>query len=298
MAAGRGNLGGQDPLATRVDQLETKRPISAPQSANFTARGGQTYVLESPPGGMTVTLVEPATSSRNDQAIFVNRTKNPVRFTCINGLVNQVNLVTTATVGLTIFTCDGDIGWFNTPALGGLPDGVYGDITITGGGTVLNITAGVIVDADVNAAAAIAISKLANAAGNTITGNWTASSAAHTDNAVGTNTVVGRVAGNIVAAPLVNAQIDAAAAIALSKLATQAATTFVANLTAGIAVPTAITGTQATTMLDVFTSLLKGLVPASGGGTTNFLRADGTWAAAGGSGLTQDQVLNLVAFRA
>ena len=44
-----------------------------------------------------------------------------------------------------------------------------------------------------------------------------------------------------------------------------------------------LTGTQATSLLDVFTSALKGLVPASGGGTTNFLRADGTWAAAGGA---------------
>jgi hypothetical protein len=31
--------------------------------------------------------------------------------------------------------------------------------------------------------------------------------------------------------------------------------------------------------LNVFTSSLKGITPASGGGTTNFLRADGTWAA-------------------
>jgi hypothetical protein len=30
---------------------------------------------------------------------------------------------------------------------------------------------------------------------------------------------------------------------------------------------------------NLFSDLLKGLVPASGGGTTNFLRADGTWAA-------------------
>ena len=43
-----------------------------------------------------------------------------------------------------------------------------------------------------------------------------------------------------------------------------------------------LTGTQATTLLDVFTSALKGLAPASGGGTTNFLRADGTWAVPGG----------------
>src|SRR5215472_865436 len=39
------------------------------------------------------------------------------------------------------------------------------------------------------------------------------------------------------------------------------------------------TGTQVTAALDLFTSGLKGLAPASGGGTTNFLRADGTWAA-------------------
>lgn len=40
-----------------------------------------------------------------------------------------------------------------------------------------------------------------------------------------------------------------------------------------------LTGTQITTLLDSFTSLLNGAVPASGGGTTNFLRADGAWAA-------------------
>lgn len=39
-----------------------------------------------------------------------------------------------------------------------------------------------------------------------------------------------------------------------------------------------LTATQATALLDVFTSALKGLVPASGGGTTKYLRADGTFA--------------------
>jgi len=40
-----------------------------------------------------------------------------------------------------------------------------------------------------------------------------------------------------------------------------------------------LTGTEATALLDPFTATLKGLAPLSGGGTTNFLRADGTWAA-------------------
>lgn len=35
---------------------------------------------------------------------------------------------------------------------------------------------------------------------------------------------------------------------------------------------------------NLFTSLLAGIVPASGGGTTNFLRADGTWNAPAGGG--------------
>ncbi len=44
-----------------------------------------------------------------------------------------------------------------------------------------------------------------------------------------------------------------------------------------------LTATEATALLDIFTDALKGLVPASGGGTTNFLRADGTFAAPPGS---------------
>lgn len=39
------------------------------------------------------------------------------------------------------------------------------------------------------------------------------------------------------------------------------------------------TPAQVTAALDLFSSSLQGLVPASGGGTTNFLRADGTFAA-------------------
>jgi hypothetical protein len=40
---------------------------------------------------------------------------------------------------------------------------------------------------------------------------------------------------------------------------------------------TYITATQLTADLNIFTSTLKGLTPASGGGTTNYLRADGSW---------------------
>lgn len=45
-----------------------------------------------------------------------------------------------------------------------------------------------------------------------------------------------------------------------------------------------LTDTQLTTHINTFTSLLSGAAPASGGGTTNYLRADGTWAAPPGTG--------------
>ena len=59
---------------------------------------------------------------------------------------------------------------------------------------------------------------------------------------------------------------------------------FLGRITAGSGDPEEISGTQATTLLDTVTSTLKGLAPASGGGSVNFLRADGTWAVPPGAG--------------
>lgn len=69
-----------------------------------------------------------------------------------------------------------------------------------------------------------------------------------------------------------------------AKLANVSTATLKGRVSAGSGDPEDLTGTQATTLLDVFTSALKGLAPASGGGTSNFLRADGTWAAPPGGG--------------
>lgn len=69
-----------------------------------------------------------------------------------------------------------------------------------------------------------------------------------------------------------------------AKLANMATATIKGRTTAGTGDPEDLTATQATALLDTFTSGAKGLAPASGGGTTNFLRADGTWAAPSGGG--------------
>jgi hypothetical protein len=70
----------------------------------------------------------------------------------------------------------------------------------------------------------------------------------------------------------------------LAQLPSIAQNTLLGSITVGTNAPAALTATQVTAMLNTFTSSLQGLVPSSGGGTANFLRADGTWAVpAGGS---------------
>jgi hypothetical protein len=73
-------------------------------------------------------------------------------------------------------------------------------------------------------------------------------------------------------------------AVTNAKLANMANATIKGRTTAGTGDPEDLTATQTTALLNVFTTALKGLAPASGGGTTNFLRADGTWAAPAGGG--------------
>jgi len=88
--------------------------------------------------------------------------------------------------------------------------------------------------------------------------------------------------GDVTAAADSNATTIANNAVSNAKLADIATARIRGRVSAGTGDPEDLTGTQATTLLDIFTSALKGLVPSSGGGTTNFLRADGTWNVPGG----------------
>jgi hypothetical protein len=67
--------------------------------------------------------------------------------------------------------------------------------------------------------------------------------------------------------------------VTLAKMANLAANSVIGNNTGSPATPIALTQAQLTAMINNFTSSLAGDVPASGGGTTNFLRADGSWTA-------------------
>lgn len=91
----------------------------------------------------------------------------------------------------------------------------------------------------------------------------------------------------VAAGRITNSDLTGSAGITNANLAQMAATTLKGNSTGGSATPSDLSVATVTGMLNTFTSLLQGLVPASGGGTTNFLRADGTWAAPPGTGINQ-----------
>jgi hypothetical protein len=66
--------------------------------------------------------------------------------------------------------------------------------------------------------------------------------------------------------------------VTLAKLADIATARILGRTTAGTGDPEALTGAQATALLDTVTTSNKGLVPTAPNDTTKFLRGDGTWA--------------------
>jgi hypothetical protein len=112
----------------------------------------------------------------------------------------------------------------------------------------------------------------ASLAGSTLSSDVATNNAKAT-NATHTGDVTGATALTIAADAVTNAML---ADVATARIK--------GRVTALTGDPEDLTGTQATTLLDEFTTTLQGVVPGSGGGTANFLRADGTWIAPPGGG--------------
>jgi len=169
-----------------------------------------------------------------------------------------------------------------------LGDGDYGNIVVSSSGTIMTI------DDDV-----VTFAKMQNIATDTLIGRDTAGTGDPEAITLGASLsmsgvqVLQRAAltGDVTATVNSNATVIANDVVTNAKLGNMAASTIKGRITASTGDPEDLSGTQTTTLLDVFTSSLKGLAPSSGGGTTNFLRADGTWAAAGGNGAPSDNVI-------
>lgn len=84
-------------------------------------------------------------------------------------------------------------------------------------------------------------------------------------------------------------------AVTTAKLADVASGTIRGRVTAGTGDPQDLTGAQATTLLDTFTTAAKGLVPSPGSTSGLFLKDDGTWAAGGSGGSATGTKLSALA---
>lgn len=149
--------------------------------------------------------------------------------------------------------------------LTGLTDGDKGDIMVASSGASWTIDGGAVSYAKIQAVSAT----------DRLLGRATAGAGVIEEI---TCTAAGRALLDDASAAAQRTTLGAAGsgAIGASGL-TMATARILGRTTAATGAVEELTGTSATAMLDAFTSSLKGLVPASGGGTTKFLRADGTF---------------------
>ena len=167
---------------------------------------------------------------------------------------------------------------FAAPAGGGagVTDGDKGDITVSGSGATWTI------DAD-----AVTYAKLQNvSATDRLLGRDTAAAGDVEELTVGGGiefTGTGGIrtsafTGDVTKTAGGTATTIANAAVSNAKLANMATGTIKGRVTAAPGVPEDLTGTQATTLLNAFTSTLKGVVPPSGfTHSRRGLRSDGSW---------------------
>jgi len=118
---------------------------------------------------------------------------------------------------------------------------ISGDITVAAGSGTAAITAGVIVDADINASAAIALSKLASQAALTVVANATGSSAVPTAVAAASDGQVFLRSGTTLVFGTIGATSVTDGTLTLAKFANISALSVLGNGTNSSAVPTALT---------------------------------------------------------
>lgn len=227
------------------------------------------YVAIAGPGAvLSIGTIDSATPSSDGAVISVNDLVMQSASATVPGLVNNSAQTfagqKTFSTGLTgTLTGSASLNVL-TSALGNLTDVATDGITITGGtGAVVGSVSIAQQASDATHNGYLSSTDWSTFNGKQPTGNYIT---ALTGDVVATGP--GSVASTIQSNVVSNAKLAQMPTLALK-----------GNNTGGTANALDLTVAQVNAILPVFTSGLNGLVPASGGGTTNFLRADGTFAA-------------------
>lgn len=199
-------------IQATLDRIDTPADVVTDvKEGNYSARVGE-LVRCTPPSAGILILLPPGTDANDSGRVRIaleNVTSGGVVTVSVVGhqSINNTQTLTLSSVGLTEFVSLGPSGW---SALGA---GTVAPIIVPTGTGFRHVTAGVedaaakLVDtADINANQ-VTFAKFQQGAANTIVANATAGLADFTAFAVAANSVVGRVAGNLVSSPIVAAQI-------------------------------------------------------------------------------------------
>lgn len=214
-------------------------------------------------------------------------TSDPLDVTATQ-LTADLDLFTSSLQGLVPGSGGGTTNFLRADGTWAAPTGSGGTVT-----TVSVVSANGLAGTVANASTTPAIT-LSTTITGLLKGNGTAISAAvsGTDYQPAGNYITALTGDVTAAGPGSSAATIANSAVTNAKLANMAAHTYKGNNTGSSSAPLDVTATQLTADLNLFTSSLQGLVPGSGGGTSNFLRADGTWAAPSGTGVSSIGTIN------
>lgn len=190
--------------------------------------------------------------------------------TSINGDTTAAQIIAAGT-GISVSSTGGTTTITNTSPGG---SGTVTSVSVT----TANGVSGTVATATTTPAISLslgAITPTSVAASGTVTGSNVSGSAFGTNTGDQTITLTSDVTGSGTGS---FATTIASNVVSNAKLAQMPAHTIKGNNTGGTANALDLTATQVTAELNQFTTTLQGVVPGSGGGSVNFLRADGAWA--------------------